>query len=392
MPDALGRQVYIDEEGHARTGPGGKLIEAEKRDAVTVGKPVTATRVTDKDGKNPRILLEDGSMAPEHIQAAGIPPSYKDIKVYLDPTSDVFVEATAVAKDKTERPAKLYNKVYEAEQEAAKYTRVKKMLEESKDLDDQIKRASKDKATKEEAECTLLMKQQATRPGSETDTKRVADLYGRKMKPENVVVTPQKDKKGKELPPKVEIEIDGRRVHVRDRAAAEELMRRKASGKGLEDSTFWLKSHGATTLEARHVVEDKDGLHLRFMGKEGVWHDHVVSDKATAAMLRRRVKESKKRGGKLFDTDEKKVNKFIETKLDDARYSSKDFRTKRANEIALAEMKKFKGKKPKTLRERKQWIKQVATAASKVLGNQPGQCVKSYINPTVWDVWPKPEK
>ena len=55
-------------------------------------------------------------------------------------------------------------------------------------------------------------------------------------------------------------------------------------------------------------------------------------------------------------------------------------------------MKKFKGKKPKTLRERKQWIKQVATAASKVLGNQPGQCVKSYINPTVWDVWPKPEK
>lgn len=58
VPDALGRQVYIDEEGHARTGPCGKLIEAEKRDAVTVGKPVTATRVTDKDGKNPRILEE----------------------------------------------------------------------------------------------------------------------------------------------------------------------------------------------------------------------------------------------------------------------------------------------------------------------------------------------
>ena len=258
-------------------------------------------------------------------------------------------------------------------------------------VQDQIQQARKSPATRKEADCAMLMEVQATRPGGEADTKRLARLYGRKMTPDNIVVTPVQDKKGREKPPKVELQFGDEKVHIRDRGAADELIARKASGKGLEDSTYWLKSHGATTLEARHVVTESDGLHLKFMGKEGVWHDHLVTDKKTVAMLQQRAKTAGKRGGKLFDTSPDKVNGFIST-LGGGWYSSKDLRTKRANEIALSEMKKFGKSKPKTERDRNQWIKSVAEAAARVLGNKPAQCIKSYINPTMWDIWPKKKK
>jgi hypothetical protein len=256
------------------------------------------------------------------------------------------------------------------------------MLKEAPAIDKQIQQGRKNPKTKEEADCALLISKQATRPGSDSDTKGLEKYYSVKVTPDNVIVTP--GAKGKT---KVELEVNGERIHIRDEGAAAQLIARKQSGEGLHDSTYWLKSHGATTLEDRNVVQGKDGVRLQFMGKEGVWHDHLIKDSEVAKMLTDRAKTAKERDGRLFDTDNTKLASYVKT-LDTGRFSPKDFRTKVANEIAVRELHSYVGKTPKDTKQREEWIKSVATTVSRTLGNKPAQCVESYINPHVWDIWP----
>ena len=269
---------------------------------------------------------------------------------------------------------------------AAKFVRVDVLCEERPEIEGKIERDRKDSALKEAADCAFLINEQATRPGSENDTKGLKKLYGVPLTADNVIVTPPKpNKKGKVTgKPKVELEVNGERVHIRDAGAAAEVQRRVAAGESLEDSSYWLKSHGATTLEGRHVVETPEGVRLQFMGKEGVWHDHLVENPELAKMLTERKASANTRGGKLFAINDTKLGNYVKT-LDHGRVTPKDFRTARANEIAAAEIAKLPPQSPpKDEKEAKARKIQLAKNVSRKLGNKPQQCIDSYINPVHW--------
>ena len=176
-------------------------------------------------------------------------------------------------------------------------------------------------------------------------------------------------------------------IPIKDTGTADEIQRRLTAGESLEDSSYWLKSHGATTLEGRHIVTTKNGVRLQFVGKEGVWHDHAIENPKLADMLyERKAKLGKQQSAKLFGVSDSQLSSFVKD-LDHGRFSPKDFRTKRANEIATEEIKRIGDKPPKDDDERKNRVKQVAGTVSRKLGNRWQQCVESYINPAVWSVW-----
>jgi DNA topoisomerase IB len=386
-----GKSVKGDLPGHpfrgnqwSGSGPHGEPI---KREAVKKGESVAARR--EGKGKDAKVILENGQEAPPHIKASMIPPAWKNVRVYTDPDSEVLVEATQTTARGVTSNKRVYKDSYEQEQQAAKHYRIEQMMDEDRVIKSQIREGLRDPKTREEAAVAMLMDIQATRPGSEADARGLNKFYGKEMKPEMVIVTPPKPNKKGEVKgdPKVEIEVHGEKIHIRDKRTAAELIKRKETGEGLEDTTFWLKSHGATTLEKRNVVETSEGLRLQFVGKEGVWHDHLIKDPALAEVIRQQVDKSE--GGKIFKTNETKVSAYVET-LDTGRFSPKDFRTKRATELALEEVRsKYANKTPKDAKERQAWIMDVSTKAASVLGNQPKQCFETYINPHLWDLMPK---
>ena len=353
-------------------GGSGSQDEPSKRPAESKGTSTAARR--EGTGKNARVLLADGSEAPSHITPAMIPPAWKDVQVFTDPNSEIYVKA----KDAKGQSKTVYKPSYEARQQAAKYVRIREMLKEGEMIGGQIQEARKQEKFRDVADCAWLINEQATRPGSEADTKGLAKHYGQAMSADNVVVAPAKGKG----PAKVALKFGDDVIPVKDAGTAEEIQRRIASGESLEDSTFWLKSHGATTLEGRNVVKSKDGVRLQFVGKEGVWHDHLISDPKLATMLT----ERSKKGGKLFGVSDSQLSAFTKS-LDHGRFSPKDFRTKRANELAVEQIKRIGEGSPKDDAERKSRIKQVAEVVSAKLGNRWQQAVESYINPAVWSVW-----
>ena len=351
--------------------------EPVKRPAIAKGKSVSAQR--EGKGKDARIVMSDGSTAPPHITPAMIPPAWENVQVYPDPDSEVWVKATMTGKNGKTSGKAVYKPSYEAEMQAAKFTRVNMMQGEIGDIDAKIQSDRNDPKWKDAADAAFLMREQATRPGSESDTKGLAKHYGREMTADNVVITPAKGKGAA----KVALKFGDDVIPVKDAGTAAEIQRRLDAGESLEDSTYWLKSHGATTLEGRNVVEAPDGVRLQFVGKEGVWHDHLVENPELAKMLVERKATAKERGGKLFGANDSKVSDYVKT-LDHGRISPKDLRTNRANEIAAAEVKKLGDTPPKDAAEAKARKMAVATTVSRKLGNRPQQCIESYIDPSVW--------
>jgi hypothetical protein len=254
------------------------------------------------------------------------------------------------------------------------------MAKERDEIDGKIRadRAS-DGKTKDAADAAFLIRQQATRPGSETDTKGLAQYYGKPMSAENVVVTPAKGTGSA----RVALKFGDKTIPVKDQGTADEIQKRLKNGGDLQDSTFWLKSHGATTLEGRHVVQQEDGVHLQFVGKEGVWHDHKVDDPELAQMLLQRKADADSRGGKLFNVTDGQLSDYVKS-LDHGRFSPKDFRTQRANEIAADEISKLPTTPAKDKAEHDNRVRQVAEKVSGKLGNRWQQCVESYIDPAAW--------
>ncbi len=145
------------------------------------------------------------------------------------------------------------------------------------------------------------------------------------------------------------------------------------------------QAYGATTLRAEHVVEDEDGLHLRFVGKKGVDLDIPVRDEAVAKMVRARVAESK--DGRLFKTDARKLLDYTHT-LDGGKMKTKDFRTAVGTKTARDEMNRIKS--PSTEKEYKRAVRQVAQTVSARLGNTPTVALQSYIDPLVFAKWRNP--
>src|SRR5271157_3285970 len=148
------------------------------------------------------------------------------------------------------------------------------------------------------------------------------------------------------------------------------------------DTKANVKAYGATTLEARHVVETEEGVRLQFIGKKGVWHDHLVRDKKLGAMLLERKNATKSVNDKLFNTTYDDIHQFT-IQRDGGKFTPKDFRTSAATALAV-EMVQANPLQAKNEKEYKARVKEVAVKVSGLLGNKPAQALKSYIAPFVF--------
>lgn len=352
-------------------------LRGEHPRAQALGKARRASRVG--KGKQAELVMADGKPVPDHVTPQMIPPAWKRVKIYDNPQSDVWVEAV----DDNKRTKRVYNPAFEHLGEVIKFARVADMLHQSDKIHAEIQAARQRPQTQEEADVVWLMEQQATRPGSDADARGLEAHFGVRLRPEDFDV--RQSKKGE---PSVVLKLDGKQVPITSRKTKLEILRRIDAGEPLLDSDFWLGSTGATTLQARHVRQDEDGtVRLQFVGKEGVWHDHPVVDPDLGKMLLRRKQEAERRGGpkgNLFATDERLVKEFC-NQLDGGQFTAKDFRTKRANELAVAKIRSMAP--PSNQEELERAVQEVGEHVAETLGNDAQQALESYVNREVFVGW-----
>lgn len=150
-----------------------------------------------------------------------------------------------------------------------------------------------------------------------------------------------------------------------------------------EDTKAKAKAYGATTLEARHVVNEKGQVILHFIGKKGVENKIPVTDKDVAQLLLSRAQKLKPEA-KLFKTDYEKLLNHTSS-LDGGKFKTKDFRTLLGTKSAMEAMKNIPT--PKDDKEYKKSVMKVAKEVSTRLGNTPSVALASYINPIVFQEW-----
>jgi len=231
---------------------------------------------------------------------------------------------TVLAKglDSKGRVQTRYSDTHTARQSAAKFGRTRELLKKREQIFKELDKDAKDPTLKEHAECLKVIMQTGMRPGSDKDTKAEHESFG------------------------------------------------------------------ATTLLGRHVIPQADGsvvLRLATGKNKGREVDFPIQDKATAAMLRARAKETGK-SGRLFGTTAAQLRNYSKTK-DGGGFKTKDHRTALGTETALRAIKGIS--KPSTESEYKSRVKEVATRVAAVLGNTPPIALKSYIDPQVFTAWNK---
>jgi len=189
-----------------------------------------------------------------------------------------------------------------------------------------------------------------------------------------------------------EIKADAKSGEHREAAECLHLVMKTGLRPGSDDKSLAdHESFGATTLEGRHIIPQKDGtviLRLVTGKNKGREKDFPVSDKATAKMLIRRKKEAGD-DGKVFDVSAAKLREYSSTK-DGGGFRTKDHRTALGTETAIKEVKGMKP--PKTEAEYKAGLKFVAESVARVLGNTPAIALKSYIDPHVFSAWNRGKK
>jgi DNA topoisomerase I len=146
-------------------------------------------------------------------------------------------------------------------------------------------------------------------------------------------------------------------------------------------------AYGATTLKGEHVVQEKDGIHLKFVGKKGVSLDIQVQDKTIVDDLKKRARQVGK-NGVLFQTTGANLLGYTHT-LDGGKFKTKDMRTMVGTSVAIQEIKKMSA--PDSEKDFIQKVRAVAEVVSKRLGNTPIVALQSYISPVVFAPWRKVE-
>ena len=154
---------------------------------------------------------------------------------------------------------------------------------------------------------------------------------------------------------------------------------------GSEDDTkAKTKAYGATTLQANHLVKKGTQRFLQFTGKDGVKHNHEITDPKLKKMLDKRKTGAemwKGKNGQLFDVSDDDLRKTLEP-FD---LKPKDLRTICAMRLAQQQLKSI----PPTddPKEFIKVVKQVCNTVCAVLGNRSEETFKSYIAPSVWQEW-----
>jgi len=156
-------------EGKAARKPGDKPVK-DKAHPVRGGM---AEARREGVGKDARIVMADDGIPPAHVTAKMIAPSWTHVKVSTDPKAELLV----TARDAKGRAKQVTTKEYDARSAVVKFGRVDEMIREHAKIGQEIQGARAG-PHKEEADAAFLMHIQATRPGSNTDTKAKVKAYG----------------------------------------------------------------------------------------------------------------------------------------------------------------------------------------------------------------------
>jgi DNA topoisomerase-1 len=146
------------------------------------------------------------------------------------------------------------------------------------------------------------------------------------------------------------------------------------------------QAYGATTLQGKHIFVDKDGeVTLKFVGKKGVDLKIPVGDMNVRDYLIER-KNSIGNKDKVFNTDTKKLLEYSNNR-DGGGFLTKDFRTWVGTTTAKETMSKYDD--PVNAKQKKSFIKKIATEVSDKLGNTPVVALQKYIDPRIFLKWSK---
>ena len=152
------------------------------------------------------------------------------------------------------------------------------------------------------------------------------------------------------------------------------------------DTRAKVQAYGATTLEARHVkfLDDGETVKLDFTGKKGVRIQLSTKDKLVYRTLLAHT-AGKKPGERIFQTTSDRTNAYLTRVLpDDApKFTNRDLRTILGTGYARRMTRRMPI--PRTAAENRRARKKVAERVARILGNEPGEALRSYIAPEVFD-------
>jgi DNA topoisomerase-1 len=191
---------------------------------------------------------------------------------------------------------------------------------------------------------------------------------------------------------KLEKEIaEGRRdkkQSVRDSSDCLDLISKMGLRPGSDrDTKAEKQALGATNLRGENVIINGNEVRLKFVGKKGVDLDLPVTDNGLKKMLIDR-KEQAGDSGRIFGKTTDNDLRVIMKKAGD--YKVKDLRTRLATNTAREMVEAMPV--PASKKEYQKARNDVGDAVSKKLGNTRTMALNSYIMPSVFDRWERPEE
>lgn len=147
---------------------------------------------------------------------------------------------------------------------------------------------------------------------------------------------------------------------------------------GEKDTGADEQAYGATTLTSDHIRVDGNTVTFGFTGKHGKAQLHEIEDPKLAGIFTGKE-------GRIINTNETKVLKYLNSLGGSQHYKVKDFRTFVATSVACEEVAKMDP--PKDLKSFAKAVTAVCKTVSQKLGNSIKMAKDSYIDPTVFKAW-----
>jgi len=143
------------------------------------------------------------------------------------------------------------------------------------------------------------------------------------------------------------------------------------------------ESYGASSLQLRHISVDGDAVRLQFLGKKQVPQDVQFTDRLLAGFFREKLQaDAYVATRRVFGHEANATLRYMKSVGAEKVH---DIRTWRANTLASALVEQLlQDGVPKTKKGIKLLKKAVATQVASILGNNPSQALKSYIDPDLW--------
>ena len=170
-------------------------------------------------------------------------------------------------------------------------------------------------------------------------------------------------------------------------AAVVYLLERSLIRIGNEEYAKNNKHYGLTTMLNRHAKVQGSKVRFTFMGKSGIKHEVEIHDRRLAKIV---AKTQELPGQELFnyvdesgnwhDVTSTDVNSYLR-EITEGDFTAKDFRTWAATVGALIELSERQA--PATKKGGKMAVTEVMRNVSRLLGNTPAICRKSYVHPLV---------